>query len=216
MTIPIRLLVVSPYPAVRVGLRSLLASDPQFQIVGEAACSEEGLELVHSLTPDAVLFDSAAGHLESFALHLLEWDCAAVFLVAPGETLPLQSFNRLRGWGAVAHIADGGEIAAALIAANQGLCVLNHNFMELLALSAPSEEAVASEPLLHDGEMLTNRELETLQLMAQGLPNKVIATRLNVTLSTAKFHVASILTKLGAASRTEAVTTAVRLGYIKL
>jgi DNA-binding NarL/FixJ family response regulator len=66
------------------------------------------------------------------------------------------------------------------------------------------------------GETLTAREIQVLQLMAQGLPNKIIAARLGISLHTAKFHVASILSKLGAASRTEAVTLGARHGFVAL
>jgi DNA-binding NarL/FixJ family response regulator len=64
--------------------------------------------------------------------------------------------------------------------------------------------------------MLTSREMDVLQLLAQGLPNKIIANRLHISEHTAKFHVSSIMTKLGAASRTEAVTLAARRGLLTL
>jgi two-component system, NarL family, response regulator YdfI len=70
--------------------------------------------------------------------------------------------------------------------------------------------------LLYRPSPLTEREHGVLQYLAQGLPNKIIATRLGVTTHTIKFHVAQILGKLNAASRTEAVATAVRQGYIRL
>ena len=66
------------------------------------------------------------------------------------------------------------------------------------------------------GETLTVRETEVLQLVAQGLPNKIIASRLGISLHTVKFHVAAILAKLNASSRTEAVTLGARRGYVVL
>ena len=74
----------------------------------------------------------------------------------------------------------------------------------------------AAAPLAEQFPELSAREREVLQLMAQGLPNKIIAARLSISLHTVKFHVASILAKLGAGSRTEAVTLGARRGYVIL
>jgi DNA-binding CsgD family transcriptional regulator len=103
----------------------------------------------------------------------------------------------LRGWGYLPKEACGKQILAAILAVGNGL-------------------TVQAGTLSKTPSPLTEREHTVLQYLAQGLPNKIIATRLSVTTHTIKFHVAQILGKLSAASRTEAVATAVRQGYIRL
>jgi DNA-binding NarL/FixJ family response regulator len=100
------------------------------------------------------------------------------------------------------------ERAAAIAAARAGLIVLHPD-----ALKAPAE-ARAAEP--RGGAALTPREREILEMMAEGMSNRTIAARLGISSQTVKFHVASILAKLGARSRTEAVTFGVRHGLIAL
>jgi DNA-binding NarL/FixJ family response regulator len=104
--------------------------------------------------------------------------------------------------------ADGGEIAAAAQALSRGLVVLD---AEVLTSLLPTRGLVpkAAEPL-------TGRELEVVQLLAQGLSNKAIGDRLQISEHTAKFHVNAIISKLGAQTRTEAAVRAIRLGLVLL
>jgi DNA-binding NarL/FixJ family response regulator len=121
----------------------------------------------------------------------------------------------LRGWALLSRDAGSAMIAGAARAAASGLLVLDPSAASLLGSRTDAATAgeLAEAPAV---EALTPRETEVLQWMAQGLPNKVIAARLGVSLHTIKFHVVSILAKLGAASRTEAVTIGVRTGLILL
>ena len=114
--------------------------------------------------------------------------------------------------GVLARDADGPALLAALGAVAQGLTVLDSAFADLVR--SPRSEATASGPT--DVEPLTDREGEVLALVAEGLPNKLVADRLGITERTARYHVAQILAKLGAQSRTEAVVTGARLGLVVL
>jgi DNA-binding NarL/FixJ family response regulator len=106
--------------------------------------------------------------------------------------------------------SSAGEIEDALQAASSGLAVMSP---ELLDVLLPSSDIADEEPLaMHDP--LTDRESEVLALLAEGAGNKDIARRLGISEHTAKFHVSSILSKLGATTRTEAVTRGYRLGLI--
>jgi NarL family two-component system response regulator YdfI len=108
------------------------------------------------------------------------------------------------------------EIAAAIEAVAAGLYVFHPADIDSIpALRPPQSETVPElgEPLI---EHLTPREIEVLQLLSAGLGNKEIATRLNISEHTAKFHVASIMGKLGAATRTEAVTLGIRHGLVMI
>ncbi len=132
----------------------------------------------------------------------------------------------LPGWAyLLRETADGPQIARAVRAASAGLVVLDKSISSgALCGDAKNAPVAAPVPVLQSGrlpaplpgETLTPRETEVLQLMAQGLPNKIIASKLKISLHTAKFHVAQILGKLGATSRTEAVTMGARRGYVIL
>jgi two-component system, NarL family, nitrate/nitrite response regulator NarL len=100
-------------------------------------------------------------------------------------------------------------LARALLATSEGLAVLDPMLASVLLRSTPRDDGTPLDPL-------TPREIEVLQLVAEGLPNKGIAARLGVSEHTAKFHVNAILRKLGAQSRTEAVVRATRRGLILL
>jgi DNA-binding NarL/FixJ family response regulator len=117
----------------------------------------------------------------------------------------------LRGWACLARDADGDQLDLAVRSADSGLVLLD---LPLAATSLAMPATVAVAPQIT--EPLTARELQVLQLVAQGLPNKAIARRLGISENTAKFHVASLSGKLGASSRTEAVTLAARRGLILL
>ncbi len=106
--------------------------------------------------------------------------------------------------------AQPAEVSAAIEAAAAGLTALGPDELDLLLPAANSSE-IEHEPAL---EALSAREVEVLALMAQGLANKNIADRLNISDHTVKFHVSSILSKLGASSRTEAVTKGLRDGLL--
>lgn len=120
-------------------------------------------------------------------------------------------------FGALLRDATPDEIVPAITAVASGLITLDRRLAgDLFAASQRiAAPATAERPSTSD-EPLTARELEVLQLMAQGLPNKTIAARLHISEHTAKFHVSAIMMKLGAASRTEAVTRGARIGLLIL
>jgi two-component system, NarL family, nitrate/nitrite response regulator NarL len=117
-----------------------------------------------------------------------------------------------RPWAALLKDAGADELAAAVRAVSRGLVVLDPAVAARLTESGAAF-AREGDPL---DEPLTEREAEVLHLVALGLPNKTIAQRLGISEHTAKFHVGSILAKLGAASRTEAVALAARRGVLVL
>jgi len=133
---------------------------------------------------------------------------AVVLSDEPGRANQLARAG-LRGWAVLARDADAEQLDLAVRSAEAGLVLLDLP-VAATSLTAPAPVAVQST------EPLTARELQVLQLVAQGLPNKGIARRLGISENTAKFHVASLCGKLGASSRTEAVTLAARRGLILL
>jgi DNA-binding NarL/FixJ family response regulator len=196
----LRVAVVEAAPALRAGLSALLAADPGLQPV-----SLEDLTLA-SDSPDAVVVDYSLGEPESASG--LAGALATTPLILIGAD-PATDGPGLADTP-VAYLPmdiEAAPLAAAVRAVVAGLIVLD-------PVIAGSTRAQADTPVSGDSDLLTARELEVLHLVAEGYPNKSIAHELGISEHTAKFHVGSLLGKLGAASRTEAVTIATRRGIL--
>lgn len=230
-----RVYILSAYPTVRAGLRALMLEHGGWAIAGEtspATVRANGVDPLDQRAAEAppvdvllVDLDTSAGGEQLATLIQVMQPRAGVVAIgavsARPEALATLAPGAL-GLGLLPRDATAEEIIAAVEAVSTGLIVLDRGTARqwLAATSSPAEAAAsaggAGEPATAPGEPLTARELEVLQLLAEGLPNKLIAARLHVSEHTAKFHVASIMTKLGAASRTEAVTLAARRGLLIL
>jgi DNA-binding NarL/FixJ family response regulator len=209
----IRVLVVAPYAAVRAGLQVMLAEAEECVVISQAGGSGDLEPLLPDARPDVVIVDEDAGAGPE-TLAIVAASGSALVLLAE-NTANLEPVSRLplRGWAYLGKEVGASALAAAVRAVHTGLIVLDPALAVTPAGSAPP----GGFPARTGGaEALTAREREVLQLMAEGLPNKTIAGRLGITLHTVKFHVAAILGKLGAGSRTEAVTLAARRGELIL
>jgi DNA-binding NarL/FixJ family response regulator len=205
----IRVLIAAPAPALRAGLRALVAT-AELQIVGEAArlaALDVDLSAVDVLLiADADLLADAARIIPGDA-HL-----ALLLLAGDGRAAARLRSLPLAGWGILPLDSSPDELQAALLAVARGL----------VALAAPLAEQILGQrgpvavPALEQADPLTAREREVLQLVSQGLSNKLIARELQVSEHTVKFHVSSIFAKLGAASRTDAISRGARQGLITL
>ncbi|HAG98194.1 MAG TPA: DNA-binding response regulator [Ktedonobacter sp.] len=210
----IRAFVVAPTPMILAGLHAMLTTG-EIQVVGESASPAEmivelpTIDVIvvdHLLLEDvarAIANDSSAGRI------------ALVVLTNSGERpLPTLRTLALRGWGVVPVEATSAELQAVVTAVAQGFVVLP------VALSGqfsePRPVVVGTLNLSSPDEALTNREREVLELVSQGLSNKLIGRRLMISEHTVKFHISAISTKLGASSRTDAVSRGVRRGLITL
>lgn len=209
----IEVLLVAPYTAVRAGLGVLLSESGEITVVGEARDEATAEYLVRTLRPNAVLVDGSPALLSEVLAVVSEVDISVVALCEDLDDVVMLARRRAAAWCALQRSAGGAEIIAGLSAASAGIVALDPSFAA--ALIAAGADPPPPAPLAVDPG-LTPREREVLQLMTQGLPNKNIASRLHISLSTAKFHVASILTKLEASSRTEAVTIGARMGLVSL
>jgi DNA-binding NarL/FixJ family response regulator len=169
-------------------------------VVGEAAGS--------LIAPAADVIVAAGDNLGATARALANDEGAALVLLSDDARLAgLLRDLPLRGWAIAPPDAGGEELRAAALAAAQGMVALPKSMAN--QLGAPRQ----ADP---QGDPLTGRELEVLALLSQGLPNKQIAGRLQISEHTVKFHISSIFTKLNAASRTEAVSIGARQGLIVL
>jgi len=215
----IRVLIAAASSVSRAGLEALLQVvarvEPKIEIVGRASDLASLPSLAEQLQPDVVILDADD----------LDHDFLGVFL--DGDNLPAVAVvvlteNRSSSWSADALRAgvrailprdlSAQELLAAVEAAAAGLVVLHPREVGAVLPSAAAASTRA-ETLI---EPLTPREREVLQMLAAGLVNKEIAVRLSISEHTVKFHVASILGKLGAATRTEAVSIGIRHGLILL
>lgn len=210
----IAVLIVSGLATVRAGLAALLAADAVVQVAGQASVldAEAAADLLSDV--DVVLLDAPSA---------VDVDEAALLLdgVGPGLVVlgPPSAAGRLRlaapafAWAFLARDAEPGRIVAAVQAVAAGLVALDP---ELAASALGGSQPTGPLPGASEVDELTAREREVLTLVAIGLTNKAIAQRLSISDHTVKFHVASLLAKLDAESRTEAVHVAARRGLLTL
>ncbi len=213
---PTRVLIVADDPLARAGLTTLLADLPDLLIAGRVSGADDLAAAIETHRPDVLLYDM--GWKPEAALARLTGAPQAVpILVLLDEKSDAGQAWRAGARGLLKREAPLSSIAAALIATAQTLVVLDPSFSAVLA-AQPAEPVAPQFPSDESPlfEELTPRELEVLRLLAEGLPNKSIAQRLEISEHTVKFHVNALLGKLGVASRTEAVVRATRLGLIFL
>ena len=211
----IRVFLIAASPLARAALQNRLRPHG-VKIVGSAAHIDAVDGQLSDTQPQALLVDASAEQLETMIGSLADSDLAAeiptVVLAEPGSSAV--SAQALQA-GIRAVLPSGlaaDQLAAALHAVASGLVVLHPTEVQ----AAFPMAAHASQPLAELPEPLTRREREVLQMLAGGLANKEIAARLGISDHTAKFHVAAILGKLGAATRTEAVALGIRRGLVLL
>jgi DNA-binding NarL/FixJ family response regulator len=205
-----RLLIVSALASVRAGLHALLADAPDFEVVGEVEGSSELGSLLPSTRPDVVVADFEACDDGPRTLEVLRESNLGVVLLTTADDMKALRSRPPGGWALLSKTASGPELVGAVRAAAAGLVAFD------AALAATLLDVSKKRELSSDNGLLTAREREVLQLLAGGLPNKSIARRLNISPHTVKFHVASLLSKLNAESRTEAVALGARAGYVTL
>ena len=212
--VSLQIVITAGWASVRAGLRAMLADADDCEVVGEARSSAELERLLIEAAPDVVLCDTATADALR-VIEILSGEGAALVLLGDDRSeYQLLADAILPGWAYLRKEADRIEILGAIRAAGAGLIAVDRSFGGIPGAAFP----LSNGDSLPSGETfsLTAREREVLQQMAQGLPNKQIAARLSISQHTVKFHVASILAKLGAASRTEAVTTGARRGLVSL
>jgi DNA-binding NarL/FixJ family response regulator len=200
--------IAAPTPMMRAGLRAMLDTG-SLQVIGEAASlAEAGEEL--SSTDVLIIADE---DLLGDALRIVTGNGETAVVVLSESDSPAAMLREmsLRGWGIVPPDTPAAELQAAILSAAQGLVVLSVPLAERLLQGRRAVQALDNKTL---EEELTAREREVLELLSQGLSNKLIAQKLNISEHTVKFHVSSLYTKLGAASRTDAVSRGARLGLI--
>jgi NarL family two-component system response regulator LiaR len=198
--------IVDDHELVRSGLESILALYDDLELVGQARSGEAVVALCAARHPDVVLMDLIMPGMDGVAATelLLRRSPGTKVLVLTSFSDPelIQRALRAGATGYLLKSVSGDELAAAIRRAHAGLSTLAPEAAQVLI------DAVTTPPNV--GVLLTARERDVLSLLTEGLTNAEIAARLVVSLSTVKTHVSSIIAKLGASTRTEAATIAVR------
>jgi NarL family two-component system response regulator LiaR len=202
----IRVLLVDDHAVVRSGLSTFLQAFDDLELVGEARNGAEAVRLCRTLAPDVVLMDLKMPEMDgATATRLIRQDYPDIQVIAltsfHEETL-VQGALQAGAIGYLLKNVSADELADAIRKAHAGKPTLAKEAARVLIHSAQEPP-----PLGHD---LTPREREVLGLLIKGLSNDAIAEQLVISLSTVKFHVSTILSKLGVSSRTEAVALAVK------
>ncbi len=211
----IRVFIVAASPLSRASLQSLLRAR-KVEVVGSAPNFESLWDQPPDVEVDVVLVEASGDYfgemIDSLNQSQLSSEVAIVALSDRSEPGRLAEVLQAGVRAILPSDMSPDQIVAGLEAAAAGLIVLHPAEVGAM-FPAPEPASSALAELI---EPLTPRESEVLQMLASGLANKEIATRLAISEHTVKFHVASILGKLGAASRTEAVTLGIRRGLVLL
>ncbi|MBC8144707.1 MAG: response regulator transcription factor [bacterium] len=202
-------LIVAGDPLARAGLAGLIASSPLVRVAGELRALDDVDDDDLAEAVDVIIWDPGFTRAPGFAeLDELPQRSAPVIVLVADES-DGHDASRAGARGVLSRGASRDALIGAIVATASGLVVFEQKL-------APVIEAIGDGVVSIDGISLTPRELEVIRLLAEGLPNKLIADRLGISDHTVKFHVNAILSKLGAHSRTEAVTRAARGGLITL
>jgi len=194
----------------RVGLESIVRSHLDFQLAGSFGSVANLVSFSHGTELDVIVIDS-----DSLLdlLHEPISDTAIVLLTAVSDARSISRLLRNRVRAVLSRESDPDDVISAIYAAHDGLVLLSAPAAESLA-AVYDDQALEVEDEL--SEEITSRETDVLRLLAEGLVNKDIATRLRISEHTVKFHISSILDKLGASTRTEAVARGIRRGLIPI
>jgi len=204
---PIRILTVDDHPLLRDGIASLVGTQTDMAVIAEASNGREAIEVFRKHRPDVTLMDlrmADMNGMEAITRIIAEFPDAKIIVLTT--------------------YSGDAQIVRALKAGAQGYLLkglLRKELLETIRAVYSGKKRVSPEVASQVAEyaadsLITAREIEVLQLIAQGNANKLIADRLNITEDTVKAHVRSILSKLGASDRTHAVTIALKRGIIDL
>ena len=206
----IRIAVAATSAVRRAGLESIIRSHAEFHLAGSFGAVASLVSFARSTELDVIVIDT-----DSIRDLLLEptSDAAIVLLTEVTEARSISRLLRSGVRAIVSRESDPDDVLSAIYASYDGLVLLSTATAESLAA------VYGDQPLEVEAELseeITSRETDVLRMLAQGLVNKDIAARLGISEHTVKFHISSILDKLGASTRTEAVTLGIRRGLIPI
>ncbi len=213
----IRILLAEDHVLVRQSLRDYLEKEEDLEVIGEAGDGEQLVALAKDLNPDIIIMDVAMPKLNGIKAtkKIKAMNLPVPILILTAYDIDQYVFSLIEA-GAAGYLLkdiDGEELKESIRRVSRGDSVLHptvaRKLMERLRTNNKSQDA-------RSFEVLTDREIETLELAARGKSNKEIADQLSVTVHTVESHLGHIFTKLGVGSRTEAVVLALKKGWIGL
>ncbi len=215
MTQTINVLVVDDHVIVRRGIRALLSTEPDIQVIGEATNGKEAITQTEALSPDVILMDLVMPEMDGIEAirHITQHNSQARIVVLTSFATDEKVFPAIKA-GALGYLlkdSEPEELVHAIRQVYRGESSLHPTIARKLLqeLSRPPQRPPTTEPL-------TERELAVLKLIAQGLSNQEIANELVISEATVRTHVSNILSKLHLASRTQAALYALREGLASL
>jgi DNA-binding NarL/FixJ family response regulator len=209
---PIRVVIADDHNVVRKGIRDLLADEADISVIGEARNGHEAVDLAQALKPDVVVMDIAMPELSGVEatrqIRATAPDVRILVLTAYQDDPYIYGLLDAGATGYILKTAESHEIVRAVRATAAGQSAID-------PAVAPRLISRIIRPAA-SGDTLTERELEVLRQAARGLTNKQIGVDLQISDRTVQNHLANIYAKLGVASRTEAVTSGLQRGLIRL
>jgi NarL family two-component system response regulator LiaR len=207
---PIRIMIVDDHNIVRRGLAAYLKTVPDLILAGEAANGQQAVDRCEEVQPQVILMDLVMPELGGAdATRIIRQRWPEVQVIALTSFQEKELVQQAMRAGAISYLlkgVSGEELTEAIRAAAQGRSILAPE-----AVQALEQREVAGSSLGHD---LTPREIDVLELLVKGLNNAQIAATLEISPATAKAHVSNILSKLGVASRAEAVSVAIQQNLV--
>ncbi len=214
----IRVLIVDDHPMIRSGMRSLLESENDFEVVGEASNGEEAVALSANLKPEVVIMDIVMPKLNGIeATKLIKQASPAtaiLILTAYSDIYYILGLLEAGACGYLLKDTRGDELVDAIRSVRAGESVLDPAITRKLLERIVQQPGTANQS--QPTAQLTRREIEVLRLAAKGLSNKDIADQLFLSLRTVKAHLTNIFSKMGCGSRTDAIIKGLKIGYITL
>jgi DNA-binding NarL/FixJ family response regulator len=204
----LRILIANHQPILRHGLRALISSEPDLQVIGETDDGAEAVRLARQLRPNVVLIDLSIPSVDGIsATRMIRSELRETqVVVTSGVDEDISAIEAIRA-GAAAYLLKSSRL-------DDLLRTIRGAGLGQVAL--PAQTAARMVRLVGGHDVLSQRETEVLRLVARGLANKQVARKLGITESTVKTHVSGILAKLGLPSRTQLALYAARTGVIAL
>ena len=210
---PIKVLLVDDHEMVRIGLAAVLDTEEGIEVVGEASDGREGLRLAQMYKPDVVLMDLVMEGMDGVETtrRLMEMlpECKVIVLTSYIDDSKMYPVIEAGAFSYLLKTSRATEIAEAIRAAARGQSVLESQVAAKM-MNRFRQPQRAQTPAPH--ESLTDREMEVLKLLAQGLSNQEIADKLFIGVKTVKYHITNIFSKLGVEDRTQAAIYAHKQG----